>query len=378
MKATASTQDNIPIAGIKDGVAIMKDGQYRLILSVSAINFNLKSEQEQNSIIFQFQGFLNALHFPIEIVIQSKKLDLSPYLNKIKSQIAKQTNELLKVQTEDYVDFVSQLINLANIMKKSFYVVVGYQPMVAKQGFLDKLIGRTPEQVKLVISEDDFLHHSKELRQRAQTVASGLGGIGLHCAQLSTEEIIELFYEIYNPDIAGKERLGDSTAVSGAFYSTMKTNTKEADGTGAGAEEVIDNSEVVAEAAKKDQMERAKALAEEEKLEEEARKGNVEVGVLPGEDPSPIGAEASPSPKGAVTGPSGQSDAVASPPTNEPVINPTTQSGGVASTGAREALPEGVINVPNSVNTHATNQPIEGVDEEKAVSDDKLNKDYGW
>ncbi len=222
-----STQSNIPIAGIKDGVIILKDGQYRIILEIAAINFDLKSEQEQNSLIFQYQSFLNSLHFPIEIVVQSKKLDLSPYLKKIQGLADKQTNELIKIQTQDYVDFVGQLVTLANIMKKRFYVTVGYQPIAVNNGILDKLFKRSDVGTKLKISEADFNSYSKKLRQRAQTVAQSLGGMGLHCKQLSTQEIIENFYEIYNPEVAGKERLTDTNEVSGYVTQIKHEETQE-------------------------------------------------------------------------------------------------------------------------------------------------------
>ena len=116
----ASTQQNIKIAGIKDGIVFLDDGGYRFIMSCSTINFALKSEQEQNSLVFQYQSFLNSLHFPIQIVMQSKKLDLTPYLKKVSDLKDKQTNELIKMQATDYIDFVGNLINVANIMKKNF------------------------------------------------------------------------------------------------------------------------------------------------------------------------------------------------------------------------------------------------------------------
>ncbi|OQB05638.1 MAG: hypothetical protein BWY19_00907 [bacterium ADurb.Bin212] len=250
-----STQSNIPIAGIKDGVTILKTGQYRMILEIAAINFDLKSEQEKNSLIFQYQSFLNSLHFPIEIVVKSNKLDLSPYLKKIESLIPKQTNELLKIQTQDYVDFVGQLINLANIMKKRFYVVVGYQPLVVSNSILDKIFKKGPDQNHLKISETDFETYSKELRQRAQTVAQGLGGMGLHCRQLNTKEIIEVFYEIYNPEVAGKERLTDPDDISSSFVSQIKKDGATEDipiphtdmTSTVGGEQVIDNQSLVIE-----------------------------------------------------------------------------------------------------------------------------------
>jgi len=250
-----STQSNIPIAGIRDGVTILKTGQYRMILEIAAINFDLKSEQEKNSLIFQYQSFLNSLHFPIEIVVKSNKLDLSPYLKKIESLIPKQNNELLKIQTQDYVDFVGQLINLANIMKKRFYVVVGYQPLVVSNSLLDKIFKKGPDSNHLKISETDFETYSKELRQRAQIVAQGLGGMGLHCRQLNTKEIIEVFYEIYNPEVAGKERLTDPEEISSSFVSQIKTDSAEEElaasnyeSTSATSEEdLIDNQSLVLE-----------------------------------------------------------------------------------------------------------------------------------
>lgn len=251
----SSTQSNILLAGIKDGIAIMKGNQYRLILEVSAVNFDLKSEQEQNTLVFQYQSFLNSLHFPIQIVVQSKKLDLSTYLKKIGELAGKQNNELIKVQTEDYIDFVGQLINMANIMKKRFYVVVGYQPISANVGLFDKIFPKSRDSNKIRISEDDFTSYSKELRQRAQTVAQGLGSMGLHCRQLTTQEVIEMMYEIYNPDVAGKEKLSSAEEFSGSFYTQIKPGqgfpeTEATNDNPQQAEVVIDNKTVVETAQK--------------------------------------------------------------------------------------------------------------------------------
>lgn len=255
----ASTQDNIPLAGIKDGIVLLKDGSYRLILEVGALNYDLKSEEEQNSLIFRYQGFLNSLHFPIQIVMQSKKLDLTPYISKLKKLATEQKNELIKIQTEDYVDFVEKLINLANIMKKTFYVTVAYTPLnVGKGSFIDKILRRN-DPSKLRISEDEFTHHSKELLQRGQTAASGLGSMGLHCRQLVTEEVIELFYGLYNPEIAGKERLTDASNLSSSMISNKKSDEQSAEDAGAAPTESIkiDNADLVKDQAKKDQEQEA-------------------------------------------------------------------------------------------------------------------------
>jgi hypothetical protein len=269
--AQFSTQQYIEIAGIKDGIVILKNGGYRLIISVSTTNFALKSEQEQNSIIFQYQSFLNSLHFPIEIVMRSKRLDLSPYLNKISKLMAEQQNELLQIQTADYVDFVTKLIEIANIMKKSFYVVIPYQPInLESANFLTKLFRKKTTVVsELRISEEEFRKNADKLREYGQIVADGLGKIGLHCFQLTTKEIIELFYQIYNPEIASKERITDPSNLTSevVMSTTEKRSTEENQDHQVETEQSrIDNSSEVAELTKQQA-----ALKRQEMLKEGER-----------------------------------------------------------------------------------------------------------
>jgi hypothetical protein len=251
----ASTQDHVPIAGVRDGIIIMKDGSFRLVLSISPINFSLKSEQEQNALIFKYQSFLNSLHFPIQITMQSKRLDLTPYLQKMKKIAEKQSNELLRIQTEDYISFVGELINIANIMSKSFFLTVSYTPLsVPKLSFLDKLTGRAASGNTLRISDTDFESHSQELMERGNTIAGNLGSMGLRVRQLSTQEILEMFYNLYNPEEAGKERLipveeMEASVVidkNEAIAAHVAENKEEKPG--------IDNSDVVAESQKKDAL----------------------------------------------------------------------------------------------------------------------------
>ncbi len=261
-KIAASTQENLDIAGVEDGVVILKNGSYRLVLDVTAVNFGLKSEREQNSIIFQFQGFLNSLHFPIEIVVQSRKLDLTPYLTRLRKKANEQAVELLKVQTLDYVDFISELINMANIMKKRFYVVIGWENIELQSlSLVDKLLNRGNSVSLLKISEKDFKTRGDDLREKATVIASGLGSIGLHCKQLTTKELIELFYNFYNPGIADKEQLSgledlQANVVSreggaGEFNIEKPHNTSD-------ETPVIDNTEFVKEQGKAKQ--RAEAV----------------------------------------------------------------------------------------------------------------------
>lgn len=264
-----STQQNIPIAGIKDGIILLKDGGYRVILSVAALNYALKSEQEQNALIFQYQSFLNSLHFPIQIVMQSKKLDLAPYIKKIKDVSEKQTNELLKAQTTDYIDFVGQLVNMANIMKKSFYVVITYQPLIAHNGnFLEKIF-KHENNSSAKISETEYNRYKGELLERAGVAASGLGSMGLHCVQMNTEEIIELMYKIYNPDVYSKERITDIGELSNVFVaSESEKGQPVAASTGEKNEpELIDNSAIVKERQKQEFQQKQR---EEEKNAEKA------------------------------------------------------------------------------------------------------------
>jgi len=358
MNSGASTQENVPIAGIKDGIVILKTGQYRIILEVAAVNFSLKSEEEQNSLVMQYQGFINSLHFPIQIVVRSNKLDLSPYINRIKKIATEQKNDLIKMQTEDYADFVGQLINLANIMKKSFYVIVGYDPMNLSQGtFLDKILKRDQYVGKLKISEDEFEHNSKELRSRAQTIAGGLGGLGLHCEQVSTKELIELFYGIYNPEIAGKERLNDTGEIGSSYVTQLKpagvAEKEEAKPAEQDEATKIDNREIVQQTVKQAQVNTA--IQEESAVSE-----------------NPVKTEA-PAQAATTTAPSTQ------------LQQDPAEATKVAAD--KEERDEDLVRdmVKTVAPAQPTSQPTAGVPTEKIeqaetekVADPTLNKDYGW
>lgn len=203
----SSTQEHLRFAEIRDSTIITRNGELRTILLVSSINFALKSEQEQNAIIYAYQNFLNSLSFPLQIVMQSKKLDLSKYLIKLQEKANTQTNELLRLQTVDYIDFIKRLINIANIMDKKFYVVVPYLPPPKFQAPSPGMLKKPTEKPPLQITIEEFDLYKKELTQRIQVIQSGLGSIGLRSAQLNTQQLIELLYGIYNPEEASKEKL---------------------------------------------------------------------------------------------------------------------------------------------------------------------------
>jgi hypothetical protein len=201
-----STQSYLDIDSFREGIMIMKDGSMRMVLSTSAVNFELKAEVEKNSVIYAYQNFLNSLEFPIQIVIQSRKLDLDEYLETLRKKIGETTNELLKVQISDYVDFIQGVINVAKIMQKRFYVVIPHYPGgVKKIGALGQLFSGSKTGVEI----SDFELEKKYLMQKTETVASGLQGIGVRALQLNTQELIELFYGVYNPDQATRQKLID-------------------------------------------------------------------------------------------------------------------------------------------------------------------------
>lgn len=203
----ASTQDHINVAEIRNGIIITHDGSFRLVLLATSINFALKSEQEQNALIGQYQGFLNSLNFPLQIVMQSRKLDLTSYLKTLEEQVVKVDNELIKIQIVDYVEFIKRLINVANIMDKKFFVVVPLDPPnIKKRGIFDKVLNPT-SRLQVKISPSEFKSFNEEIMQRAGVVISGLSSLGVRVAPLNTQQVIELFYGIYNPEESTKERL---------------------------------------------------------------------------------------------------------------------------------------------------------------------------
>ena len=202
-----STQAYMDIAAIKDDIVILKNGGLRAVLLASSLNFALKSPQEQEDIVLRFQGFLNALNFPIQIVMQSRRLDLTDYLIKLRQRAEVENNEQIRAQTSAYVEFMERLISVANIMDKRFYVVVPYDPVGLKQrSFFDKLFNPA-KQVTLTMTEKEFKDITIQLSERVNLIASGLAGFSIKSAQLTTQQLIELYYATYNPEEAVKERL---------------------------------------------------------------------------------------------------------------------------------------------------------------------------
>ena len=200
-KARAA-QDFVPIKEIRDGVAILKTGGLRLVLIASSINFALKSEDEQTALLLQYQNFLNSLDFHIQIFVQSRKLDIRPYLETLGTLEKEQLNDLLKIQTREYIEFIKNFTESTNIMSKTFFVVVPYDPPIFSQrtGLLRRLFpGRPKGGEQGEDSADSFSEHRTQLEQRAGVVEQGLARIGIRVAELGTQELVEMFFKIFNP-----------------------------------------------------------------------------------------------------------------------------------------------------------------------------------
>tara|TARA_Y100000310_G_C20623918_1_gene784815 strand:- start:995 stop:1645 length:651 start_codon:yes stop_codon:yes gene_type:complete len=196
----ASTQQFLEISQIKEGVIVLKNHALRGVLMVSSLNFALKSEEEQNAIIYQFQSFLNSLDFSLQIVVQSRKLNITGYLDKIKELEKKQKNELLKVQTTDYRNFIKELIKGGSIMAKSFFIVVPFtlfETKTKKATGLKELL--KPSQIAGTLTKSQFQRTKSQLWQRMEFVALGLRRTGLRSVPLNTSELIELFWAYHHP-----------------------------------------------------------------------------------------------------------------------------------------------------------------------------------
>ena len=203
-----STQRYLKIADIKQDTVIMKDGTLRAILMVSSINFALKSEDEQEAIISAYITFLNNIDFLLQIVVQSRELNINGYLEAMRKQANEQTNELLKNQTFQYIDYVSQLVSLGKIMNKRFYVVVPYNPISDKRkGFWQSLVEAFKPVDVINLKEERFIVLKKQLENRVDNIVSGLTSMGLNVDRLDTQGLILLFYNSYNQKTAANESL---------------------------------------------------------------------------------------------------------------------------------------------------------------------------
>ncbi|MAF79810.1 hypothetical protein CL629_01895 [bacterium] len=224
---TLSTQQFVDIKEVKGGVLYLKGGGIRRVLAVGGINFDLKSQEEQEVILHSFQNFLNTLDFSIQIFIHSRKVNVQSYLQKIEERKAEEQNELLKIQIGDYIEFVKTFVRDNPIVTKTFFIVVPYETPKASAP-TKGLLGFFKKKPASKAKTDERMEHQKQtfqLGQRVDEVIQGLGGIGVHAQPLEDEEITELFYNLYNPALIEKE---DLAIAQSPEAEEQKKNPKEA------------------------------------------------------------------------------------------------------------------------------------------------------
>lgn len=210
-----STQNTLQIAEIRDGIVIMNDGSFRTVVMVKSINFDLMSPQEREAVEYSYQGFLNSLYFPVQIFIRSQKVDLRPYIERLDKIRQEHDNMLLAMLMDDYLNYIDSLSQQTNIMDKRFYVIIPYFPVVDVQkaitqskNFFSGLAGLfNSKEQHVTINEQDLGKAKDELRNRVQAVLGALQQCGIQGLPLDTQELIELYYDTYNPDTATRQQL---------------------------------------------------------------------------------------------------------------------------------------------------------------------------
>lgn len=215
-----ATQEFIPIKEVRDGIIVLKDGDLRAIVLANSINLSLKSADEQKATILQFQNFLNTLDFAVQISVQSRRLDIRPYLLLLENRMKVQNEPLLKLQTKEYIEFIRNFTDTVAIMTKSFFIVVPYTNnfigslphtntifklnLEIFNGIFSK---KTTEKLRAE-KETDFEEKRSQLEERVSVIQQGLSRCGINSAQLGTEEVVEVFYKVFNPgEIEGKIKL---------------------------------------------------------------------------------------------------------------------------------------------------------------------------
>ena len=209
--SSSTSQQFVDVAEIKDDAIVLKNGTLRGILNVSAINYDLKSTQEQEAIIEQYKNFLNSLDFPVQILINSRKINIDKYLDYIERKEKDQPSELLRFQISEYKNFIKQLVSVSNIMDKNFYIVIPFSSIENREkGIFDTLSSLFNPRQSIVTKQELFETCRNQLFQRMDHIIAGLSGIGLKMVPLKTKELIELVYNSYNSNVFNLAELEDT------------------------------------------------------------------------------------------------------------------------------------------------------------------------
>lgn len=219
----SSTQNSLELSEIRDGLVIMKDGSFRAVVACKSINFDLMSSREREGIEYSYQNFLNSLNHPVQILVRSQRVDIGPYIDKLVELRRNQDNMLLNVLMDDYIGFIDVLSQEANIMDKSFFIVIPYFPAGdlsnlkdQAKGFFGRVFAKPNNTVKK-IDTADYQKAKDEIKNRVDSVTSGLFQMGIQSVQLTTKELGELYYNFYNPDTAVREPLGNFEDVTATY-----------------------------------------------------------------------------------------------------------------------------------------------------------------
>lgn len=222
-KNNNSTQSTLQLSEVRDGMVIMIDGSYRAVVACKSINFDLMSDREREGVEFSYQNFLNSLTFPIQITVRSQRVDIGPYIDKLVDTRRSQDNMLLGVLMDDYIGFIDALSQEANIMEKSFYIVIPYFPrgdtanlVEQGKGFFGKLFAKSQNTVTH-IDTASYQKAKDEIKNRVDSVITGLFQLGVQSAQLDTKSLGELYYNYYNPDTALRQPLANFDSVATTF-----------------------------------------------------------------------------------------------------------------------------------------------------------------
>ena len=214
----SSTQNTLLFSEMRENMMIMHDGSFRAVVECESINFDLMSSREREAVEYSYQNFLNSLYFPVQILIRSRRVDIGPYIDRLVTIRRSQDNMMLSRLMDDYIDFIDVLSQEANIMDKSFYIVIPYYSIgdvaeIKKQakGLFDSFFGGTKEPQVTKINQPDYEKAKDEIRNRVDSVMSGLFQLGVKSQQLTTQQLSVLFYNSYNPDISARQPMTNAS-----------------------------------------------------------------------------------------------------------------------------------------------------------------------
>lgn len=219
-----TTQNSLLFSELRDNMVVMNDGSFRAVVACKSINFDLMSSKEREGIEYSYQNFLNSLYFPVQILIRSQRVDIGPYIERLTNIRRDQENMLLNVLTDDYIDFIDTLSQEANIMDKTFYVIIPYWPhgdlnqiKRSSKSLFSTIFGGAPQQRAIVVDHAAYEKAKDEIKNHVDAVMSGLFQLGIKCVQLNTKELGELYYNFYNPDTAVREPLGNFESITAMY-----------------------------------------------------------------------------------------------------------------------------------------------------------------